>query len=92
MKDNVERLLAALGAQLLPVNEAHLCCGSAGTYSLLQPRLASKLRERKLAHLLAAGPELILTSNIGCMSHLAAASPVPVLHWIEWIDKCITTD
>jgi len=92
LKDNVEQLLAALGAQLLPVNEPHLCCGSAGTYSLLQPRLASDLRERKLAHLLSAGPELILTSNIGCMSHLAAASPVPVLHWIEWIDKYITTN
>jgi glycolate oxidase iron-sulfur subunit len=92
LKDDVERLLSALGVQLLPVNEAHLCCGSAGTYSLLQPRLASELRERKLAQLLSGAPALILTSNIGCMSHLAAASPVPVLHWIEWVDKYISTD
>jgi glycolate oxidase iron-sulfur subunit len=91
LKDNIEQLLAALGAQLLPVNEAHLCCGSAGTYSLLQPRLALELRERKLAHLLQGQPDVILTANIGCMSHLAAASPVPVLHWIEWVDKCIVT-
>jgi glycolate oxidase iron-sulfur subunit len=92
LKDDVEQLLAALGAQLLPVNEAHLCCGSAGTYSLLQPRLARELRERKLAHLLHGQPDVILTANIGCMSHLAAASPVPVLHWIEWVDKCIATN
>jgi glycolate oxidase iron-sulfur subunit len=77
LKDNIEQLLAALGAQLLPVNEAHLCCGSAGTYSLLQPRLALELRERKLAHLLQGQPDIILTANIGCMSHLAAGSPVP---------------
>jgi glycolate oxidase iron-sulfur subunit len=89
LKDNVEQLLVALGAQLLPVNEAHLCCGSAGTYSLLQPRLALELRERKLAHLLLDQPDVILTANIGCMSHLAAASPVAVLHWIEWVDKLI---
>jgi glycolate oxidase iron-sulfur subunit len=91
LKDDVERLLAALGVRLLPVNEAHLCCGSAGTYSLLQPRLASELRERKLAHLLSGAPALILTTNIGCMSHLAAASPVPVWHWIEWVDKYLST-
>jgi glycolate oxidase iron-sulfur subunit len=91
LKHDVEQLLAALGAQLLLVNEAHLCCGSAGTYSLLQPRLALELRERKLSHLLLGGPEVILTANIGCMSHLAAASPVPVLHWVEWIDKCLVT-
>jgi glycolate oxidase iron-sulfur subunit len=91
LKDNVDQLLGALGAQLLPVSEAHLCCGSAGTYSLLQPQLARALRERKLEHLLHGQPDVILTANIGCMSHLAAASPVPVLHWIEWVDKTIST-
>jgi glycolate oxidase iron-sulfur subunit len=90
LKDNVDQLLGALGAQLLPVSEAHLCCGSAGTYSLLQPQLAHQLRERKLEHLLRGQPEVILTANIGCMAHLAAASPVPVLHWIEWVDKVIS--
>jgi glycolate oxidase iron-sulfur subunit len=90
LKDNVDQLLGALGAQLLPVGEAHLCCGSAGTYSLLQPQLAGALRERKLEHLLCGQPDVILTANIGCMAHLAAASPVPVLHWIEWVDKSLS--
>jgi glycolate oxidase iron-sulfur subunit len=90
LKDNVDQLLAALGAQLLPVSEPHLCCGSAGTYSLLQPQLALELRERKLGHLLQAQPQMILTANIGCMAHLAAGTAVPVLHWIEWIDKEIS--
>ncbi|HEY4972334.1 MAG TPA: glycolate oxidase subunit GlcF [Steroidobacteraceae bacterium] len=91
LKDNVDQLLAALGAQLLPVSEPHLCCGSAGTYSLLQPQLALELRERKLGHLLQAQPQMILTANIGCMAHLAAGTAVPVLHWIEWVDKAISS-
>jgi glycolate dehydrogenase iron-sulfur subunit len=84
--DDAETLLRALGAELLPVAEAHLCCGSAGTYSLLQGELARTLRARKLGHLLAPKPELILSANIGCITHLAAASEVPVWHWIEWVD------
>jgi glycolate oxidase iron-sulfur subunit len=84
--DAAEALLRALGAELLPVAEAHLCCGSAGTYSLLQGELARTLRARKLGHLLAPKPELILSANIGCITHLAAASEVPVWHWIEWVD------
>lgn len=83
----VESLLAALGAQLVPVAEAHLCCGSAGTYSVLQPALAKQLRERKLGALTAAQPDVILSANIGCIVHLAAKSPVPVRHWIEWLDE-----
>jgi glycolate oxidase iron-sulfur subunit len=90
LKDNVEQLLGALGAQLLTVNEPHLCCGSAGTYALLQPSLALALRERKLAHLLQLQPELILSANIGCIAHLAAGTAVPVRHWIEWVDKVIS--
>jgi glycolate oxidase iron-sulfur subunit len=92
LKDNVEQLLSALGAQLLPVDEPHLCCGSAGTYSLLQPKLALELRERKLTHLLHAQPQLILSANIGCMSHLAAGTAVPLRHWIEWVDETIVTN
>jgi glycolate oxidase iron-sulfur subunit len=80
-----EILLAALGVELLPVAEAHMCCGSAGTYSLLQGELSGALRARKLAHLLAPKPEVILSANIGCITHLAAASPVPVMHWVEWL-------
>jgi glycolate oxidase iron-sulfur subunit len=83
----VERILQVAGAQLLPVAEAHLCCGSAGTYSLLQPGLSASLRARKLAALGAAAPEQIVSANIGCMAQLAADAPVPVLHWIEWLDQ-----
>jgi len=92
LKDNVDELLRALGAQLLPVNEPHLCCGSAGTYSLLQPQLALELRERKLGHLLQGQPQAVLTANIGCMAHLASGTSVPVMHWIEWLDNIVVAD
>ena len=91
LRDNVDTLLAALGAQLLPVSEPHLCCGSAGTYSLLQPQLAIELRERKLTHLTQAQPQMILSANIGCIAHLAAGTPLPVWHWIEWVDQIVST-
>ena len=74
------------------MNEPHLCCGSAGTYSLLQPQLALELRERKLSHLLQGQPEIILSANIGCMAHLAGGTVLPVRHWIEWVDKTIAID
>lgn len=83
----VESLLRALGAELVPVAEAHLCCGSAGTYSVLQPELSRQLRERKLGALTAARPDVVLSANIGCIVHLEAKSPVPVRHWIEWLDE-----
>jgi glycolate oxidase iron-sulfur subunit len=92
LKDILDPLLSALGAQLLPVSEPHLCCGSAGTYSLLQPQLAFELRERKLTHLSQAGPEMILSANIGCMAHLASGTPLPVWHWVEWVDKVVSRD
>ena len=79
----VERLLTAAGYELAPVRDAHLCCGSAGTYSLLQPQMAERLRSDKLASLTAAQPDLIATANVGCQMHLAAAADRPVLHWIE---------
>jgi len=83
----IEAILSGLGHELVPVAEAHLCCGSAGTYSLLQADLAGQLRRRKLANLEAAAPELIATANIGCQAHLAAASGVPVVHWISLLDE-----
>lgn len=79
----VENLLARAGFELVEVGDAHICCGSAGTYSLLQPRLAGRLRDDKLANLMAGQPDVILTANVGCQTHLAAAAPVPVLHWAE---------
>ncbi len=83
----VERLLARLGFELVPFDDARICCGAAGTYSLLQPKLARRLRDDKLENLLARGPELVATANIGCQTHLAAASPVPVVHWITLLTE-----
>jgi glycolate oxidase iron-sulfur subunit len=83
----IEAILTRAGHEMLPVDEAHLCCGSAGTYALLQPELSGQLRARKLSHLQARGPELIASANIGCQSHLAAASDVPVVHWISLLDR-----
>jgi glycolate oxidase iron-sulfur subunit len=82
----VEGLLQACGAEVVSFNEAHLCCGSAGTYSLLQPELSAQLRERKLRALQAAQPTVILSANVGCIAHLGARSTVRVGHWIEWLD------
>lgn len=82
----VEAVLVRLGFALVAVPDAHLCCGSAGAYSLLQPTLARRLRDDKLAALQAGGPALIATANIGCQLHLASASELPVRHWVELID------
>jgi glycolate oxidase iron-sulfur subunit len=86
LRGKVEALLRAAGFELTPVADAHLCCGSAGTYSILQPRIAAELRARKLAALEAGQPEAIATANIGCLSHLQGASVRPVKHWIELLD------
>ena len=85
----VEALLAAAGYRLTPVQDGTLCCGSAGTYSLLQPELSTELRRRKLEALGAGSPEAIATANIGCLAHLREASPVPVAHWIEFVDRAL---
>jgi glycolate oxidase iron-sulfur subunit len=87
----VESILTRAGFELLPVDESHLCCGSAGTYSVLQPELSGQLRARKLYNLQARGPELIASANIGCQTHLAAASDVPVVHWISLLDTAGTS-
>ena len=83
----VEEILEALGLELTPVADAHLCCGSAGTYSLLQPALAEELRANRLAALEAGKPELIATANIGCLIHLGAGSKRPMRHWIELLES-----
>ena len=87
IRGEVEELLRAIGHELLPVADAHLCCGSAGTYSILQPELASQLRKNKLAALEADRPNVIATANIGCQAHLAAGTSRPVRHWIELLDE-----
>jgi len=85
----VEALLTAAGCVLEPVAGATLCCGSAGTYSVLQPELAQELRRRKLEGLTVGQPGIIATANIGCLSHLRETSPVPVRHWIELVDEAL---
>jgi glycolate oxidase iron-sulfur subunit len=82
----VEEILHALGLELTPVRDPHLCCGSAGTYSLLQPELSRQLKANKLAALEAGRPDVIATANIGCLAHLADGAKSPVRHWIELLD------
>jgi len=79
----VEEILTQVGFELMPVKDAHLCCGAAGTYALMQPEIGLELRERKLAALQTLEPQLIASANIGCLKHLDAGSGVPVVHWIE---------
>jgi glycolate oxidase iron-sulfur subunit len=86
----VEALLEAAGYELVPVRNSTLCCGSAGTYSLLQPVLANELQARKLDTLIAGRPDVIATANVGCLEHLRQASPVPVRHWIELVDDAFS--
>jgi glycolate oxidase iron-sulfur subunit len=92
LREATESVLRAAGFRLVPVRDAHLCCGSAGTYALLQPALSSELRERKLDALQAEQPELIVTANVGCQTHLAARSRVPVVHWLELLDQLARDD
>ncbi len=94
LRGGVEQHLGELGFKLRPAaQEAHLCCGSAGTYSVLQPELSLQLRERKLGHLLgeraAEHPAAILSANIGCITHLQSGTEVPVRHWIELLDQAL---
>jgi glycolate oxidase iron-sulfur subunit len=86
LRGRVEALLAKAGYALTAVDDAHLCCGSAGTYSLLQPAISGELRGRKLAALEAGRPAAIATANIGCLAHLQGGTATPVRHWIELID------
>jgi glycolate oxidase iron-sulfur subunit len=79
-------LLSAAGFEVRDIPEGHVCCGSAGTYNLLQPEIAAKLRERKLANIAKTCPEIIATGNIGCITQLAGQSPVPVVHTVELLD------
>jgi glycolate oxidase iron-sulfur subunit len=86
IRGHAERLLALAGVDVKLCQDSHLCCGSAGTYSVLQPELATELRDRKLANLEATGAQEIVSANIGCLSHLQSGTALPVRHWIELID------
>ena len=85
----VEKILEQIGYELTTVADSHLCCGSAGTYSILQPQLANSLRDNKLQALQSAQPDLIATANIGCLMHMMPHSGRPMLHWIELLETLI---
>ena len=89
IRGKVEGVLRAAGVDVTLCADSHLCCGSAGTYSVLQPELATQLRDRKLTNLLATGPEVIVSANIGCLNHLQSGTELPVTHWIELIDQAL---
>jgi glycolate oxidase iron-sulfur subunit len=88
-RGEVEAFLTQLNVKVLPVADSHLCCGSAGTYSVLQPALAKTLRDNKIQALSAAGPDRILSANVGCIGHLQSGSHLAVQHWLEWLDEAL---
>lgn len=89
LRPESEQLLSALGLSLQPFTETHLCCGSAGAYSVLQPEISTSLRDRKLGHINAASPDMVVSSNIGCIGHLQSGTDTPVRHWIEVVDAAL---
>ncbi|HVC30720.1 MAG TPA: heterodisulfide reductase-related iron-sulfur binding cluster, partial [Steroidobacteraceae bacterium] len=89
VRDVIEPLLQGAGCTLTSVADGHLCCGSAGTYSILQPAISRQLGANKLAALQAGAPDVIATANIGCLLHLASGADRPVRHWIELLAEGI---
>jgi glycolate oxidase iron-sulfur subunit len=90
LRGGVETHLNALGFTVqVTGEESHLCCGSAGTYSVLQPKLAYALRDRKLANLAPLEPQVIVSANIGCIQHLQTGTTTPVKHWVEVLDDAL---
>ena len=91
LRGGVENHLGDLGFKINVVScEAHLCCGSAGTYSVLQPELSYALRDRKLANLAQMQPDTIVSANIGCITHLQSGTATPVRHWVEVLDDALS--
>lgn len=86
IRERVERQLSIAGYELVPHRDGHLCCGSAGAYSLLQADIANQLRLNKLERLTEKGPDLIATANIGCLLHLQSGTDTPVRHWLELLE------
>jgi glycolate oxidase iron-sulfur subunit len=90
LRGGVESGLRELGVDIHSAGEeSHLCCGSAGTYSVLQPKLATQLRDRKLSNLVKLDPQCILSANVGCIQHLQSGTSTKVMHWIEWLDEAL---
>jgi glycolate oxidase iron-sulfur subunit len=82
-----EAMLAAAGYALTQVPDGHLCCGSAGTYSILQPELSKQLLANKVDNLHSGSPDVIATANIGCLTHIQSGTPLPVRHWVERVEE-----
>jgi glycolate oxidase iron-sulfur subunit len=89
IRGKVEGVLRAVGVDVVLCADSHLCCGSAGTYSVLHPDIAHELRDRKLANLQATGADEIVSANIGCITHLQSGTDAPVMHWVELIDRAL---
>jgi glycolate oxidase iron-sulfur subunit len=89
IRGKVEGVLRAVGVDVALCADSHLCCGSAGTYSILQPELSLQLRDRKLANLADTGATTIVSANVGCSAHLQSGTETPVLHWIELVDRAL---
>ena len=89
IRGKVEHVLRAVGVDVVLCADSHLCCGSAGTYSVLHPEIAHELRDRKLANLEATGASEIVSANIGCVTHLQSGTDTPVTHWIELVDRML---
>ena len=85
-----EGLLARFGFELTPVADGHICCGSAGTYSIFQPAISKQLKDNKVQNLLAGQPDIIATANIGCQLQISSGSGQPVVHWIELVDRVVS--
>lgn len=90
IRGSVEQLLTAAGFDLTLVAHSHPCCGSAGTYSILQPDISRQLRDNKLIALSTCQPVGIASANIGCILHLQSGTRLPLKHWIEWLDECLS--
>jgi glycolate oxidase iron-sulfur subunit len=86
IKEQPLQLLRQAGFDVAEVPEGHLCCGSAGTYNMLQPAIATELRDRKWANIATTRPDVVATGNIGCISQLGTVADVPVLHTVELLD------
>ena len=82
----VESILTQFGYEKKPIKDSHICCGSAGTYSIFESEISNQLKENKLKNLKVSNPEMIVTSNIGCLMHLQKGSSIPVKHWVELLD------
>jgi glycolate oxidase iron-sulfur subunit len=90
IRGKVEGVLRAAGVDVVLCADSHLCCGSAGAYSVLHPDIAHELRDRKLANLEATGAKEIVSANVGCITHLQSGTGTPVTHWIELLDRALS--